>query len=51
VSDNQVDSTWREDLFALIRKCKRVDWLLLTKRPQNMVYMLPPDWGEEYRNV
>jgi protein gp37 len=51
VFDNQVDSTWRKDLFALIRKCRRLDWLVLTKRPQNIVKMLPPDWGDGYRNV
>jgi protein gp37 len=51
VFDNQVDPTWREDLFALIRKCKRLDWLLLTKRPQNIIKMLPADWGDGYRNL
>jgi protein gp37 len=51
VFDNQVDPTWREDLFALIRKCKRSDWLLLTKRPQNIIKMLPADWGDGYRNL
>jgi protein gp37 len=51
VFDNQVDSTWREDLFALIRECRRLDWLLLTKRPQNIRKMLPADWGDGYRNV
>jgi protein gp37 len=51
VFDNQVDPTWREDLFALIRKCKRLDWLLLTKRPQNIIKMLPVDWGSGYPNV
>ena len=25
--------------------------MLLTKRPQNIPKMLPPDWGEGYRNV
>ena len=35
IFDNQVDPTWREDTFAIIRECKRLDWLLLTKRPQN----------------
>ena len=51
VFDNQVDPAWREDLFALIRKCKRLDWLILTKRPQNIVKMLPSDWGRGYPNV
>jgi protein gp37 len=52
VFDNQVESAWREDLFALIRECRRLDWLLLTKRPQNISKMLPSDWGDDgYRNV
>jgi len=51
VFDNQTLSEWRRDLFALIRDCRRLDWLLLTKRPQNIPKMLPADWGEGYRNV
>ena len=51
VLDNQVDPAWRKDLFDLIRDCRRLDWLLLTKRPQNMKKMLPSDWGDGYRNV
>jgi protein gp37 len=35
----------------LIRECRRLDWLLLTKRPQNIERMLPADWGDGYRNV
>jgi protein gp37 len=51
VFDNQVPSEWRQDLFELIRECRRLDWLLLTKRPQNILKMLPSDWGGGYRNV
>ena len=51
VFDNQVPSAWRKDLFALIRECGRLDWLLLTKRPQNISKMLPSDWGDGYPNV
>jgi protein gp37 len=51
VFDNKADPAWREDLFALIRECHRLDWLLLTKRPQNVSRMLPSDWGDGYRNV
>ena len=51
VFDNQVPPSWRKDLFALIRECRRLDWLLLTKRPHNIKKMLPPDWGDGYRNV
>lgn len=51
VFDNQVPSAWRHDLFALIRECRRLDWLMLTKRPENILKMLPSDWGGGYRNV
>jgi len=51
VFDNQVDPTWRSDLFDLIRRCDQLDWQLLTKRPQNIRRMLPRDWGNGYPNV
>ncbi|MGM5018705.1 phage Gp37/Gp68 family protein [Tardiphaga sp. 367_B4_N1_1] len=37
VFDNQVPPDWRFDLFALIRATPNLIWLLLTKRPQNIV--------------
>lgn len=40
VFDNQVPDEWREDLFELIRTTPDLDWLLLTKRPQNIVRMV-----------
>lgn len=40
VFDNQVEPQWRADLFALIRETPNLDWLLLTKRPQNIVKMV-----------
>ncbi len=50
--DNQAEKTWRSDLFDVIRQTRGLDWLLLTKRPQNIAKMLPPDWGNEgYPNV
>jgi protein gp37 len=51
VFDNQVSPSLREDLFELIRECGRLDWLLLTKRPQNILKMLPADWADGYANV
>jgi protein gp37 len=51
VFDNQVEVSWREDLFSLIRQCPKLDWQLLTKRPQNICKMLPRDWGDGYPNV
>jgi protein gp37 len=51
VFDNQADPVWRADLFALTRACHYLDWQLLTKRPQNIRKMLPPDWANGYPNV
>lgn len=52
VFDNKVDVAWRSGLFGLIRSTPSLDWLLLTKRPQNIVKMLPGDWLEpQHLNV
>ncbi len=37
VFDNQVNPIWRSDLFDLIHATPDLTWLLLTKRPQNIV--------------
>lgn len=47
VFDNDADPEWRKDLWDLIGATPALDWLLLTKRPQNIVKMLPADWGAE----
>jgi protein gp37 len=41
VFDNQVPEEWRHDLFALIDSTPWLDWLLLTKRPQNIAKLMP----------
>lgn len=41
----------RPRLFQLIRATPGLDWLLLTKRAENIRAMLPPDWGKGYPNV
>ncbi|WP_224545424.1 phage Gp37/Gp68 family protein [Mesorhizobium sp. CA16] len=51
VFDNQAEPQWRFDLFSLIKATPSLDWLLLTKRPQNVRKMLPADWGRGYSNV
>ncbi len=35
----------RAEMWPLIAKCDALDWQLLTKRPENIVRMLPADWG------
>lgn len=42
---------WRREFWALIRQCPDLDFLLLTKRPQNIKKFLPDDWGSGYHNV
>jgi len=37
---------WRAELFSLIERCRNLDWLLLTKRPENMVRMAPESWAD-----
>jgi len=37
VFDNAVPGEWRRDLFKLIAETPNLTWLLLTKRPQNIV--------------
>jgi protein gp37 len=41
VFDNQVPGDWRRDLFDLIAATPELDWLLLTKRPENLARMFP----------
>ena len=41
VFDNQVPVGWRSDLFDLIASTPELDWLLLTKRPENLARMFP----------
>ncbi len=48
VFDNQVPAEWRQDLWDLIARTPHLDWLLLTKRPQNIAQMLPGSWGTTY---
>lgn len=51
VFDNAVAEAWRDDLWNIIRVCYQLDWLILTKRPQNIEKMLPPDWDEGWAHV
>ena len=41
VFDNKVPREWRDDLWSLIHATPSLSWLLLTKRPQNIVGFLP----------
>jgi len=41
----------RREAWRLIRDSVNLDFLVLTKRPENIEAMLPDDWGEGYENV
>jgi hypothetical protein len=41
---------WRADVWDMIARCPDLDWLLLSKRPQNIRRMLRADWGEAGRS-
>jgi protein gp37 len=53
VFDNHksIQQEWRDGMWRTIRECKNLDFLLLTKRPQNIKRYLPADWGDGYPNV
>ena len=51
VFDHEAPVGQRERLWELIRSTHHLDWLLLTKRTQNIRLMLPGDWGDGYTNV
>lgn len=39
---------WRAKALALLEKCTSLDVLLLTKRPENIPWMVPPAWLENW---
>ncbi len=41
----------RARMWQLIAECKHLEFQMLTKRPENIERMLPPDWGHGYPNV
>jgi protein gp37 len=44
IMDDEIDPSWRSDLWTLIESTPNLDWLLLTKRPQNYAKFLPRSW-------
>ena len=42
---------WRDEAWATVRRCPRLDFLILTKRPERIAAHLPSDWGRGYPNV
>jgi protein gp37 len=46
--DQKEMDQWRADLFQLIYQTPNLDWLLLTKRPENIERMIPWDGIEKH---
>jgi protein gp37 len=49
--DNELINETRVKAWDVIRKTVNLDWLILTKRPQNIKRFLPEDWGQGWDNV
>jgi protein gp37 len=49
VFDNHrsIKAEWRYDLWGLIKITPHLDWLLLTKRPQNIARFIPDQWRKD----
>jgi protein gp37 len=42
--DNEVPQEWRDFAFRVFKDCLALDFILLTKRPANVMKMVPPTW-------
>jgi protein gp37 len=42
--DNQVDVYWRDQAWKVMRECRHLTFILVTKRVGNVPAMLPSDW-------
>ena len=49
--DHPTATELRPQLWQLIRETPWLDWMLLTKRPENIERMLPADWGDGWEHV
>ena len=50
-ADDEAPAGQRDRLWEVIRQTPHLDWLLLTKRANNIEKCLPADWGAGYANV
>lgn len=46
-----IPQEWREEFYKIVKQCTWLDFLFLTKRPENYFRFLPADWGDGYDNV
>lgn len=50
-ADEEAPAGARTRLWSLIRNTKSIDWLMLTKRPENVPDLLPHDWRGGWDHV
>jgi protein gp37 len=50
-ADPEAPAGMRDRLWETIRQTPHLNWLLLTKRPEQIRKYLPADWGRGYLNV
>ena len=51
VADRCGSDLWRDCAWQVIRDTPQCVYLILTKRPENILSRLPKDWGAGYKNV
>jgi protein gp37 len=49
--DNEVPPDWRAESWALMRECRNLTFIIVTKRIGNVASMLPDDWGRGWPHV
>jgi protein gp37 len=47
----EANPEWRKDAWKIIKDTPYLVYQILTKRPENIPEMLPPDWDDGYPNV
>ena len=42
---------WRSDIWKIIKARPDVEFSIITKRPERVIYLLPDDWNDGWENV
>ncbi len=50
-ADREAPPELRKTMWDVIRECTSLEWLMLTKRVNDIPAALPPDWGEGWDHV
>jgi protein gp37 len=49
--DNEVPPHWRNEAWTVMRECRNLTFIIVTKRVGNVAPMLPDDWGRGWPHV